>query len=150
MKLLIRLISALGITKKNRKAIRNTIRIHSEVVRFYFNLVFSCHVSNRKRVIKLFRENGLKFPHPIGIVLWDTKIGKNVEIFQNTTIANNVIEIQDEVRIYPSCVIHGNITIGKGAIIGANSYVDKNVPPYELWAGSPAVFIKKLNKAKEF
>ena len=31
--------------------------------------------------------------------------------------------------------------IGEGAIIGAGSVVTKDVPPYEIWAGNPAVKI---------
>lgn len=34
-------------------------------------------------------------------------------------------------------------TIGDGAIIGAGSVVTKDIPPYEIWAGAPARFIRK-------
>ena len=33
--------------------------------------------------------------------------------------------------------------IGDGAIIGMGSVVTKNIGPYEIWAGSPARFIRK-------
>ena len=36
-----------------------------------------------------------------------------------------------------------NVTIGKGAIIGANSVVTHDVPPYSVVAGAPARIIKK-------
>jgi len=35
------------------------------------------------------------------------------------------------------------VTVGDGAVIGANSVVTSNIPPYEVWAGVPAKFIKK-------
>lgn len=38
-------------------------------------------------------------------------------------------------------VIKG-VTIGDGAVIGGGSVVTCNVPPYEIWAGVPAKFIK--------
>jgi acetyltransferase-like isoleucine patch superfamily enzyme len=61
---------------------------------------------------------------------------------------NNVlvapIVIEDYVWIsYNVCILKG-ITIGKGAIIGAGSVVSKNVPPFTLYAGNPAKFIRNL------
>ena len=35
------------------------------------------------------------------------------------------------------------VTIGEGAVIAAGSVVTKDVPPYEIWGGMPAKFIKK-------
>ncbi len=54
--------------------------------------------------------------------------------------------MQDDVTICANPCITGSVTIGKGSIIGANSFVNKDVPPYELWAGSPANFIRKVPK----
>jgi galactoside O-acetyltransferase len=48
------------------------------------------------------------------------------------------IIIEDDVWICANCTITDNVTIGKGAIIGANSVVTKNVPPYSIYAGVPA------------
>ena len=36
----------------------------------------------------------------------------------------------------------GGVTIGNGAVIGANSLVTKNVPPYAVVGGNPAKIIK--------
>lgn len=35
------------------------------------------------------------------------------------------------------------IKIGEGAIIGASSVVTKDIPPFEIWAGNPARFIRR-------
>lgn len=40
-------------------------------------------------------------------------------------------------------LIMGGVTIHSGSIVGARSIVTKNIPPYEVWAGSPAKFIRK-------
>ncbi|WP_367757369.1 DapH/DapD/GlmU-related protein [Flavobacterium sp. WC2430] len=40
-------------------------------------------------------------------------------------------------------IILKGVTIGEGAIVGAGSVVTKNVEPYTVVAGNPAVFIKK-------
>lgn len=38
-------------------------------------------------------------------------------------------------------IMHG-VTIGDGAIIGAGSVVTKNIPPFTIYGGAPAKFIK--------
>jgi acetyltransferase-like isoleucine patch superfamily enzyme len=53
------------------------------------------------------------------------------------------IQLEDDVWIGTSSVILQGVTIGKGAIISAGSIVNKSIPPYEIWAGVPARFIKK-------
>ncbi len=35
------------------------------------------------------------------------------------------------------------VTIGDGSVIGAGSVVTNDIPSYEIWAGSPAKFIRK-------
>ena len=37
------------------------------------------------------------------------------------------------------------VTIGEGALVGAGSVVTKDIPPYEIWAGNPARFIRKMD-----
>ena len=36
------------------------------------------------------------------------------------------------------------VTIGQGAVVGAGSVVTKDIPDYEVWAGNPAKFKKKI------
>lgn len=74
-----------------------------------------------------------------------TIIGKNVSLRQNTTIGAKGFDsaekspiIEDEVTIGPNVCIIGNITIGKGATIGAGAVVVKDVPPNAVVVGNPA------------
>ena len=53
------------------------------------------------------------------------------------------IIIEDNVWIGTSCIILKGVTIGSGSIIGAGSLVNRNVPPNEIWCGSPASQKKK-------
>lgn len=53
------------------------------------------------------------------------------------------VHIEDDVFIGLNVLICNSVTIGKGAIIGAGSVVTKDVPPYQVWAGNPARFIKE-------
>lgn len=52
--------------------------------------------------------------------------------------------IEDYVWIGEGCFIMPNVTIGKGAIVGAGSVVTKSLPAYCVAAGNPARVIKQL------
>jgi acetyltransferase-like isoleucine patch superfamily enzyme len=53
------------------------------------------------------------------------------------------VVINDDVWIGVNCIIMAGVTIGKGAIIGSNSVVTKDVLPYVIVGGGPAKIIKK-------
>ena len=53
------------------------------------------------------------------------------------------VVIEDDVFIGIGAIICNSVIVGKGAIIGAGSVVTKNIPPYQVWAGNPAKFIKE-------
>lgn len=50
--------------------------------------------------------------------------------------------IEDDVWIGAACIIKQGIHIGRGAVIGANSFVNSDVPPYSVFFGTPARFHK--------
>lgn len=52
--------------------------------------------------------------------------------------SNGPIIIEDDVWIGANCTITDNVVIGKGAIIAANSVVNKNVGSYDIVGGIPA------------
>ena len=54
------------------------------------------------------------------------------------------VEIGSYVFIGAHCIIMKGIVIGDRSVIGACSVVTKNIPEGEIWAGDPAVFIKKV------
>ena len=100
------------------------------------------------------------------------KLGRNTEIGAFTIIdAEKGVEIQDNVKIGFSCVILSvstidgkqglvtlkkncriganstimpGVTVGENSIVGANSFVSKDVPMNEIWFGSPAKHYKNL------
>lgn len=83
--------------------------------------------------------------HGTGVVIGETcKIGENVKIYQGVTLgalsfpkdacgklikgAKRHPDIEDDVTIYAGATILGNITIGKGSIIGGNVWLTESVP----------------------
>jgi acetyltransferase-like isoleucine patch superfamily enzyme len=55
------------------------------------------------------------------------------------------VEIQDNVFIGAHATILKGVVIGRNSIVGACSVVVKSIPENEVWAGNPAVFIKRVN-----
>lgn len=59
------------------------------------------------------------------------KIGRNFTVYSGVTIGVNrggIPTIGDGVSVYPNAVVCGPITLGDNAVVGALSYVDKDVP----------------------
>ena len=54
---------------------------------------------------------------------------------KGTIIIGNDVWIGDKVTVIADCII------GNGAVIGAGSVIAKDIPPYTIWAGNPAVQI---------
>lgn len=59
------------------------------------------------------------------------------------------VVIEDNVWIGESAIIQMGVTIGKGAIIAANSVVTKDIPAAVIAGGIPARMLKKFNKKNE-
>jgi serine O-acetyltransferase len=98
---------------------------------------------------------GLVMPHPINILLgWGLQIGSNVTILHDCSIGGIPTDLRDPMRqpppeelgrpcpviedgvtIYMKSILVGPITIGKDAVIGARSFVTKDVPAGELVKG---------------
>lgn len=52
------------------------------------------------------------------------------------------VDIGNDVWICTGAIITKGVTVGDGAIIGANAVVTRDVPPYAIVAGSPARVIR--------
>lgn len=53
------------------------------------------------------------------------------------------VAVEDDCWLGINVVVMSGVTIGKGAVVGANSIVTKDVAPYTVVAGVPAKLIKK-------
>ncbi len=63
---------------------------------------------------------------------------------ENVNVKSAPIMIEDSAWISFNVSILKGVTIGRGAIVAAGSVVTKNVEPFTLVAGNPAVFVKKI------
>lgn len=127
---------------------KHHIKLLPEIIKFRTMRRYGCEISPYATI-----GGGIFIPHSLGIVIGhECVIGKNCEIFQNVTIGSNrkikngrlMPIIGDNVSINSGAVIVGSITIGDNVIIGANSFVDKDVPSNVVVAGCPAKIIRYL------
>lgn len=78
-------------------------------------------------------------------ILKNTQSAQNVNINKNwKTVNSKPIKICSDVWIGMNCTIMKGVTIGKGAIVGANSVVTKDVSEFTVVGGNPAKVIKTL------
>ena len=92
--------------------------------------------------------------HGTGVVIGQTCIiGSGVRIYQGVTLGaksfplderGNPIKgiprhpvVEDEVVIYSGATILGRVTIGRGAVIGGNMWITRDVPPGTTLTASP-------------
>ena len=103
-------------------------------------LVFHCYIPYKAEIGEGF-EVGY---WGVGIVIHPRVImGRNVFVSNGVTIGGrnelpNVPRIEDNVFIATGAKVLGDITIGQGAVIGANAVVIRSVPPRCIAVGVPA------------
>jgi len=113
-----------------------------------FRLGASCDIGQ-----KLPRST--KLPHPMGIVIGgNVQFGENIRVYQNVTIGTGFDSvkyptIEDSVTIYSGAAVIGDITVGEGAVIGANSVVIDDVPPDSTVVGAPGTVVNSGEKRSE-
>lgn len=70
-------------------------------------------------------------------------------MYQGVSSYTNEVTIGEGTWLGINSVIVGNVRVGKGSIIAANSFVNKDVPDYSVVAGSPAKVIKMFDSVTE-
>lgn len=116
--------------------------------------------------LKFYRKAGVdieKGNGRCGIVTFDLihperiHIGRGCEIVNGCVILSHFYDVHNteehshfigdihigrNVYMGANVIVVKPVKIGDGAVIGAGSIVNNDIPPYEVWAGSPARFIK--------
>lgn len=135
---------------KNTTVWQYSVILKDAVIGDYCNINFNVFIENKVII-------GDNVTVKCGVCLWDgIEIEDNVQIGPNVTFTNDKyprakqpFELQKTIikknaSIGAASTVLGGITIGENSMIGAGSLVTKNVPPNELWFGSPAKFIRKI------
>jgi acetyltransferase-like isoleucine patch superfamily enzyme len=85
-----------------------------------------------------------------GVVIEDlVQIGSHCAIYSVSTIdeKEGPVKLEKNCRVGSHSVIMPGITVGENSVIGAFSFVNKDIPPNVLAFGVPAKVIKKLSKS---
>ncbi|MDX1542131.1 MAG: serine O-acetyltransferase [Geminicoccaceae bacterium] len=88
----------------------------------------------------------LLIDHGMGVVIGETAVvGDNVTLYQQVTLGGVSLDpgkrhptIEDDVVIGAGAAVLGPFTVGRGARIGSNAVVLREVPPHATMVGIPA------------
>ncbi|WP_297062970.1 DapH/DapD/GlmU-related protein [uncultured Duncaniella sp.] len=116
------------------------------------NIYRMAGVSIEKGVVRMGKVH-MDTIHPEDVIIGNgSVIADGVHLITHYMDVKNMREFayfRGQIRIGRYCYIGTNtiftkgVTVGDGAIIGAGSVVNKDIPPYEVWAGVPAKCICK-------
>ena len=78
------------------------------------------------------------------------QVGSHCSIYSHSTIDNKKgpVILKKNCKIGTHSTIMPNVTVGENTIVAAYSFVNKDIPKNELWAGIPASFKRKLKKSE--
>lgn len=81
----------------------------------------------------------------------DVQVGSHTSIYSVSTIdnKNGKVVLEKNCRIGSHSVIMPQVTVGKNSVIGAFSFVNKNIPPNVLAYGIPVKIIKKIRSVNK-
>lgn len=87
-----------------------------------------------------------------GVTIEDeVQIGSHCTIYSASTIdeKEGPVALKRNCRIGSHSIVMPRVTVGENTIVGAQSFVNKDLPPNQVWAGSPARFIMTLEEYLE-
>lgn len=93
---------------------------------------------------------GLVIPHPVGVAV-AAVLGARVRLFGHVQIGaagyedltrDGVPVLEDDVTVFAGGKIFGPVTVGRGAVVSANTLVMKSVPPGAIVMGTPGRVVR--------
>lgn len=111
-------------------------------IRYWQHVIAGCQLSPFARIGR-----GVRFPHPLGIVVGEhVVIEDDVTVFQQVTLGSHgrpgaepaYPVVRRGAVLYAGSKVIGDVTIGRGARVGANAVVLHDVPDGASAVGVPA------------
>ncbi len=129
---------------KKVSVLKYTIGILAYIVERHYAHKYGVYANTNIRV-----GEGLKVVHGSGVYLNCKRIGDNFTVYQGVTLGSsgdgyNIPVVEDNVTVYAGAIVVGNVTLGKGCVVAANSFVNRDVPEYTVVGGNPAREIKRV------
>ncbi|MFX1430227.1 MAG: acyltransferase [Promethearchaeota archaeon] len=103
----------------------------------------NCHISQKAIPDPLLPEL-IEFEEGSGVGIGVKLLTHNAMNIQHGTFSFGPIKVCKNARIGAYSVILPGVTIGEGSIIGANSLVSEDIPPFSIAFGSPAKVVREL------
>ena len=85
--------------------------------------------------------------HPLRRRRVMSRSGKSSNMATRTTVSldESPVRIGDDAWIGAGAMVLRGVSVGEGGVVAAGAVVTKDVPPYSIVAGNPAVFIRELS-----
>lgn len=117
------------------------LKVLSKLIQRFHEILTACYISPKAKIA-----TGLKLPHPVGVVIGEGAIiGQNTTIYQGVTLGkggdNLYPNLGDDCVIFANSILIGGIKLSNKCTVGANSFVNKDIPELSVFAGVPAKFI---------
>lgn len=123
---------------KSTKYLKYTVGIPAYIIFHSMERRMGIYVDTNIQIGK-----GLSIIHPGGVFINCSGIGDNFSIYQNVTVGSNakkgIPTIGNNVKIYTGSIVCGDINVGNNVVIGANSYIDKDLPDNSITYGAKSV-----------
>jgi acetyltransferase-like isoleucine patch superfamily enzyme len=116
-----------------------------------------CHISSHVSVVggvhAMFRMGN--FSHLAAgarvIVYGDENLGAGLvspvipDKYRDKMVGGSVV-LEDFVSVLTNAVVAPGVRLREGCVLAANSFARVDIPPWEVWGGSPARFLKRREK----
>lgn len=132
------------IIKENMKKWKKPVIKHGKMTKYNYIVQYPKNLKLGKDLdIGEFSYINSKYGIEIGD---NVQIGSHCSIYSHSTIDSKKgsVILKKNCKIGTHSTIMPNVTIGENSIVAAYSFVTKDIPRNELWAGIPAKFKTKI------
>lgn len=120
-----------------RSDIKGNVLLRNSIIGSYVHIGPNCIINNTtigdySSIAPQVQIGGMEHPY------WDA----SSSTYLSDGAKQEYTEIGHDVWIGAAAIVKAGVKIGNGAVVGANSFVNKDVPPYAIVVGSPAKVYK--------